>query len=244
VKQSFGGFSTQRDQSIPLPIELFTEVMAQVRELAELKLLLTVFRLLAAKEIPQGKPRAVSWQELRQDEDLRQGLMVVGQELSPEERLNRALEQAVGRGTLLHLVVQKGGHTESWYLVNTAMNRRLLAELEEGPAEMLKDTPFEAGEIQVKRPTIFALYEQNIGMITPMLADQLAEADDLYPADWIEDAFRIAVANNVRRWSYIQAILDRWQREGRGERPSREPGEIDLEDYKRGEYADIFGEDN
>jgi DnaD/phage-associated family protein len=67
------------------------------------------------------------------------------------------------------------------------------------------------------RPNIFELYEDNIGLLSPLLADELRDAEATYPSDWIGDAFRIAVANNVRKWSYIQAILESWATEGRGD---------------------------
>jgi len=238
----FTGFSTQRKQAIPLPIECFTEILAEIQDLAEFKLLLTVFRLVATrKDLPKDKPRLVSWDELRQDESLQQGLTVLGGEISSAERLDRALERAVARGTLLHLVVQRRGHSESWYLLHTAANRRLVEQLEGAPAGLLEGTPLsDASMVEARRPNIFALYEQNIGMLTPILAEELEEASGRYPADWIEEAFREAVAYNKRSWRYVQAILERWAREGRGERPGRES--IDLEKYTRGEYADLFGE--
>ncbi len=242
----FSGFSTRREDAIPLPIELFTQVLAEVQEVAELKVLLTVFRLVAAQEATgakSGRPRLVSWEELRRDSVLREGLAILGSEMTPEERLDRALERAVARGTLLHLVVQRGGHAESWYMLNTAANRRLAEELGQSP-ERLKDTPLEgAGTVRLEMPTIFRLYEENIGLVPPLLIEELEEAARLYPPDWIGEAFREAVAHNRRHWRYIRAILERWAREGRGEKPGRRERPIDFEKYTRGEYADLFGEE-
>ena len=68
------------------------------------------------------------------------------------------------------------------------------------------------------RPDIFVLYEQNIGLLTPPIADELRQAEQTYPAGWIEEAFREAVALNKRSWRYIHAILERWRTQGRGER--------------------------
>ena len=67
----------------------------------------------------------------------------------------------------------------------------------------------------VERPNIFVLYEQNIGLLSPLLADELKDAAEQYPAEWIEAAFREAVQHNKRKWSYIRAILRRWETEGR-----------------------------
>jgi len=61
---------------------------------------------------------------------------------------------------------------------------------------------------------IFKLYEQEIGLITPLIADQLSEAEKDYPAEWFAPAFQEAARNNVRTWSYASAILKRWKIEG------------------------------
>ena len=75
------------------------------------------------------------------------------------------------------------------------------------------------------RPNIFQLYEDNIGLLSPILADELRDAETTYPADWIEDAFRVAVAQNVRKWRYIQAILERWATEGKGDGTRKQDSE-------------------
>lgn len=70
-------------------------------------------------------------------------------------------------------------------------------------------------QVQVERPNIFTLYEQNIGLLSPMIAEELKDAADHYPTEWIESAFREAVLLNKRNWRYISAILRRWETEGR-----------------------------
>jgi DNA replication protein len=69
--------------------------------------------------------------------------------------------------------------------------------------------------VEVDRPNIFTLYEQNIGMLTQPIADELKDALDHYPEDWITDAFREALRRNKRNWNYISTILRRWETEGR-----------------------------
>ena len=77
-------------------------------------------------------------------------------------------------------------------------------------------------QLSARRPNIYNLYEQNLGLIhSPLLAEELQDAEQTYPEEWIEEAFRIAVTNNVRRWVYVRRILERWAEKGRGEqRPS------------------------
>jgi DNA replication protein len=78
-----------------------------------------------------------------------------------------------------------------------------------------RNLPARHVQVQVERPNIFVLYEQNIGLLSPLIADELKDAADQYPAEWIEAAFREAVLQNKRRWNYIRAILKRWETEGR-----------------------------
>src|SRR5690348_6777256 len=50
--------------------------------------------------------------------------------------------------------------------------------------------------VEVERPNIFVLYEQNIGLLTPLIAEELKDASSQYPMEWIEAAFREAVSHN------------------------------------------------
>lgn len=57
-------------------------------------------------------------------------------------------------------------------------------------------------------------YESEIGLLTPMIADELREAATAYPAQWTLDAIREAAKQNKRAWKYILAILTRWAAQG------------------------------
>ena len=56
---------------------------------------------------------------------------------------------------------------------------------------------------------LFKLYEENIGMLTPITADLLQDAQTKYPASMIADAITVAVRANARNFKYIQAVLER-----------------------------------
>lgn len=60
-----------------------------------------------------------------------------------------------------------------------------------------------------RQTDIFTLFPENIGALTPLLSDDLREAEDIYPAEWIEEAFRIAPTFSKRSWRYVCAILER-----------------------------------
>jgi DnaD/phage-associated family protein len=61
---------------------------------------------------------------------------------------------------------------------------------------------------------IFSLYQNNIGMLTPMISEELKDAEATYSAEWIKEAIAESVKNNARSWKYASAILQRWSREG------------------------------
>jgi DnaD/phage-associated family protein len=101
--------------------------------------------------------------------------------------------------------------------------------------------------VRAQRPSIFSLYEQNVGLLTPLLAEQLADAERHYPPDWIEAAFIEAVNHNKRSWSYVRRILETWEQEGRahgngklGPGGRRSTGHLDPDKYLRGKYAHLF----
>lgn len=100
-------------------------------------------------------------------------------------------------------------------------------------------------KVVVERPNIFALYEQNIGLLTPLLAEKLQDAEGRYPLDWIEAAFEEAVTNNKRNWRYIERILERWAVEGMNSGKDRGPAEraLDPDKYTKGKYAFLFRPD-
>ncbi|MBI2942219.1 MAG: DnaD domain protein [Chloroflexi bacterium] len=68
---------------------------------------------------------------------------------------------------------------------------------------------------------IFERYEQNIGLLTPLIVEAIREAEKLYPAAWIEEAIGEAVKYNRRSWKYVERILERWAVEGKQDEASR-----------------------
>jgi DnaD/phage-associated family protein len=217
---AFVGFPAGKTPYVPLPQTFFTSILPGVEDIGELKLTLYLFQLLYRK---RGAPRCVSDRELLADRALRQALRRKGDPRAPEERLRAALELSVARGTLLRVRVRVGGEIVSWYFFNTDRSRRAVARLLRGELapetlldlERAEDDDRGRMQVEVERPTIFLLYEQNVGLLTPLVAEELREAEERYPAEWVEEAFRLAIQQNKRKWSYIRAILKRWETEGK-----------------------------
>ena len=210
--QGFAGFPAGKLPTTAIPNLFFSDLLPLVDDLAELKVTLHLFWLIGRK---RGALRYARLAELLKDERFISGL--VTESARGEEVLRGALERAVARGTLLHVTVHRSEADEEWYMVNSPAGREVLTKLRDGDLDLLADAS-EDLQLQMERPTIFVLYEQNIGMLTPMITEELREAERQYPAEWIADAFREAVTGNKRSWKYIQAILKRWSDEGRGAR--------------------------
>ena len=61
---------------------------------------------------------------------------------------------------------------------------------------------------------VFRAYEQEIGMITSFVREEVLDAIEQYPKEWIIEAIKEAARNNARKWSYAEAILKSWQVNG------------------------------
>jgi len=231
--KGFAGFPAGKQPHTPVPHLFFSEVLPEVDHLGELKVTLHLFWLLAQKP---GARQVASGEELAADRRLLSGLAVPG--MSPEGALRDALERAVARGTLLRVTAGEGPAHRDWYFVNSEKGRQAVQDLLDGKWTLSE--PDQPVYLEARRPNIFVLYEQNVGALTPLLVDELLEAEGTYPASWIEDAFREAVTANVRSWRYIRAILERWAAEGKTDETSRRSDEGDRRRFIEGEYADYI----
>lgn len=209
----FAGFP--RDAAyIPTPAPLFGPLLEQIDDLAELKVTLRGLWLLQQR---RREPRIIPLTEFLSDRTLLRGL--AGDGLDAASEIRRGLRLAVRRGTWLLYRGNNGGggNGGTAFALNNEAGRRALAKLRESggpPPPAPEDAPGEPPELD-GRPNIFALYEDNIGLLTPILAEELQEAESRYPRRWIQDAFAIAAADNKRNWRYIAAILRRWAAQGK-----------------------------
>ncbi len=219
----FDGFPAGA-RSVPVPAPLLGQLLAEVEDQAELKCTLRFFWHLAQRH---GFGRPVP--EATFDED---GVLLSA--LGSADAVRRGLSLAVSRGTLL-AAADAAGHRV--YLANSPDGRRAAEAL--GPAieqGVGQGERPEAGP-PPERPNVFELYETNIEMLTYMVAEQLRDAEQTYPAEWIEAAIREAVENNARSWRYIDRVLERWAKEGRGRgadgKPGGHPQALTAAEYRR-----------
>ena len=64
------------------------------------------------------------------------------------------------------------------------------------------------------RKNLAEIYEQNIGVITPMIAEELKMLSEEFSLEWFTEAIKEACGQNKRNLKYVKAILERWKVDG------------------------------
>jgi len=230
----FKGFPEGKVRFTRLPDPMLTELLPAIDHLGELKVILYAFWRLERME---GTFRYLRRANFLEDQRFLQGL--AASQAEAEAALDEALVRCLQRGSLLSAGLDLEGGRETFYFLNSPKGRAALQAIQRSEWQP-SDDPQAPLDLSLEKPNIFRLYEENIGPLTPMIAEELGAAEDTYPAQWIEDAVRIAVENNVRRWSYVEAILKRWQEGGRDERTDRRDAEKDRRRYIEGEFSEFI----
>ena len=217
---NFSGFP-KGTQYTPAPSPLFGPLLEEIKDLAELKCTLrAMWRIRESIRVHKGR-RYVSEDELTTDMVLIKGVGSSDGGASPTAAIRAAMHQAAQRGTFIARTLDSDEQTRKVYFLNDEAGRKAALTLAPVPDD-LAPLAAEEDETPEPKPNIFKLYEENIGLLTPLIGDQLKDAEDTYPWSWIEQAFTIAVNGNKRNWRYIEATLRRWASEGKDDgKPGR-----------------------
>jgi DNA replication protein len=237
---SFEGFPTGKVRMTPIPAQFFAELLPVVDHLGELKVILYAIWKLDRIE---GDLRSLRRSDFAGDERLMQGLS--DHPAQVEASLDEALERAVGRGALLMAEVPsveipsaQEQEVERVYFLNSPRGRAALEAVQKGTWRPEKNNTL-TPNLGEERPNIFRLYEENIGPLTPIIADLLRDSEVTYSAAWIEEAVSIAVQRGIRNWRYVEAVLRRWKEKGRDEQDRRDT-EKDGDWYLEDDYAQFI----
>jgi DnaD/phage-associated family protein len=106
-----------------------------------------------------------------------------------------------------------------------------------------KDSKKEEEEREEAVNPLFDLFMNNVSMVTPIIADAIEKAERDYSTVWVEDVIKIAGKNGAKSWRYCESILERWKRDGRSEKPSKnghKPADENRSKYVEGDYADYI----
>ncbi len=199
---SFTGFSSGVEV---IPTQFFENLLPEINSISELKVSLFSFYLLNQFA---GDQRYLTRSDFLDSGDFMTGLTSDGKKA--ESVLDDGLEKAVIRGTLIAVQYQD----TVLYFLNSPKGRAAVAALESG--EWMPDAFLHlSGSVNVFRPNVFQIYEENIGPLTPLIADRLKDAEAVYTQEWVSEAIEISVVNNARNWRYIETVLKSWKENGR-----------------------------
>jgi DnaD/phage-associated family protein len=207
----FKGFS-DNETFTRLPDSFFHHLLKEIEDVDELKV---TFHVLWHMEHMEGNRRYLREADL--------------QDLLPDPK--SGLDKAVQRGTLIRVQTP-----EPLYFLNSPRGRTAAAAYERGEWQPGQ----EPAPVPQERPNIYKLYEENIGPLTPMIADALREAEQEHPPEKVAEALEIAVKNNKRSWKYAEAILRRWKEEGYAKEQDRRNVETDRRREARRKIEDLF----
>jgi len=218
---AFNGFtSSETFSQIP---DSFFHLLHEIDDIGELKV--TLYAIWRIEHI-EGHFRALCETDFEAES--------LGMDLN---EIQFGLEKAVKRGTLL-----KSTHeADVFYFLNSPRGRLAAESFAKG--NWRESARIMSAPIASRKSNIFKLYEENIGALTPLLSDMLRDAEKNYPSMWFEEAFEIAVKNNIRNWKYVEAILTRWKEKGKDERKDQQDLIQDAKRYTDSDFSEFINRD-
>lgn len=193
---------------LPVPAPMFGPLLEQIKDASGFIITLRIIWMLQQKK---GRLRYVSSEEVFGDK-------ILSNALGSKEAIQNSINMVVKGGILLQI---RRENASDAFMLNSESDREIASDI--GSIYQSNDQPADPWEIENTPPEIYSLYEQNIGILTPIMSEKLTEAEDKYPAEWIKEAVGIAVEQNRRSWAYVSRILERWDMEGRDESGDGKP---------------------
>lgn len=234
-----------------VPSQFFTDVLPAITDEAELR---TTLYALYAIGRTRGAVHAVRASVLASEGPLLRTLAVCAHGEDVPGVVRTALAAAAAHGVLLACPLPDG---DTLYFLHTESARRAIARVQSG-ALVVPSGINRAGDARGDRAAIAdgngaagaslaalaaqhgapssaaQVYEQEIGVLSPAVADAVQHALEQYPEPWIVDAIRLAAERNARSWRYVEGILRRWQAEGRNDAASgRSADDAAADPYSR-----------
>lgn len=241
-EQEFEGFMAG-GPTLRIPAQFFVELLPLIGDATELRV--TLYALYEMGR--QAWARPVRGSLLETSEALVRSLIASGDLRSDataaETRrvISASLSRSVERGVFVAYALEDG---DKAYLANNEAGRRAMQHLHSGALTVDGWRVAHASHVrEVPRPV--EVYEQEIGLLTPTTSESLAKACERYPEEWVTDALRLAARNNARSWAYAEAILRRWEHEGkddgsRGRRDASDRGSDGRAERNHGPYEHLI----
>lgn len=227
-------------QFTPIPNPLLSGLLEEINDVFELK---TILRAIWAIHRKPGPIPFIRIGDLSSDRTMSKVLNDVGDRL--EIKIRQFLQSAVARGILLEVIenekdLKSDDSDNAKYVLNIEPIRQAINKNGLTTNENILHEPIQ-GEDQPNLSTgAFRAYEENIGPLTPLIADRIRDALLEHSDTEIIDALRIATESNVRNWKYAAAILKRWSSEGRNERENYGKSERNIKTTSSDEFIERY----
>ena len=193
---------------IPFPVQLFTEILPRLHNESQLRATLYTWYAIMSKGSGQ---RYVYLSQLLTDPVLLSWFTHLG----GKNGIQRGLDQSCREGIFLQLQI---GEDDKILAPNDESGARLITDMKSESVAHHNQSRDSSPETNYERTVVSNVvekYENEIGMLTPVIADMIAIAEQMYPTTWILEALDIAAQSNARSWKYVTAILARWKNEGK-----------------------------
>ena len=197
-------------KGFPLPDDFATtrvsnavlgRVLSNIDDADEIKLILRAIWLL---EHQRGYPRYITRDDLRRDR-------VLSVVIPNQSDFDRILKSASERGVFVEATI----NDNICLMFNTESARRASIEVSSTSSDLNKDNNgWETPAAGTAAVDAFRAYEENIGILSPMIRQSILAALEDFTDEDITHAIRIAVENESRSWSFVAGVLRRWVRDG------------------------------
>ena len=157
---------------LPVPAPMFGPLLEQIKDASGFIITLRIIWMLQQKK---GRLRYVSSEEVFGDK-------ILANALGSKEAIQNSINMVVKGGILLQI---RRENASDAFMLNSESDREIASDI--GSIYESNNQPADPWEIENTPPEIYSLYEQNIGILTPIMSEKLTEAEDKYPTGWIKD---------------------------------------------------------
>ncbi len=184
-----------------IPNAVLGRVLSTIDDAVEIKLILRALWLL---EHQRGYPRYITRDDLRRDR-------VLSVVIPDQSDFDLILKSAIERGIFLEATI----NNNICLMFNTESARRASIEVSSTSSDLNKDNNgWESPAASTGFADAFRAYEENIGILSPMIRQSILAELENFTDEHITHAIRIAVENESRSWSFVAGVLRRWARDG------------------------------
>ena len=196
---------------IPTPNIIFGKLLDEIEDINDLKFILRIIWMInQIKRVP----KYLTIEEIMADKIVH-AIISTKSDIAMHATCLSMIKNPQFSNLLICHEIDTSKSTSTVVAFNTTRNKTMLNKTQQLDKS---DSVFQPdGDVSAESPNIFKLYEDNIGTLNPIIADELKIAETTYPNSWITSAFKESVLRNKRSWNYIKTILENWHREGKND---------------------------